>query len=151
MTMSMTSHIIDCFPCMMHTYMHVPVYTYIDQHDVIFTSVIVKKSQQHTCKHLFKVYTLTINLYRMHCKLSPLLNFLICQNYFKVKFFVCPKGSFWKTSMDIIISENYIMLINIATGTRMCVCIHARKTVNNMLKKFSFLCINQIINFAIMC
>ena len=24
------------------------------------------------------------------------------------------------------------MLINIATGTRMCVCIHARKTVNNM-------------------
>ena len=29
-------------------------------------------------------------------------------------------------------SGNYIMSINIATGTRMCVCIHARKTVNNM-------------------
>ena len=43
MTMSMTSHIADYFPCMMHTHMRVPVYIYIDQHDVIFTSVIVKK------------------------------------------------------------------------------------------------------------
>ena len=67
MTMSMTSHIIDCFSCMMHTQMRVPVYTYIDQHDVIFTSVIVKNSQQHTCEYLFKVCTLAINLYRMQC------------------------------------------------------------------------------------
>ena len=52
---------------MMHTQMRVPVYTYIDQHDVIFTSVIVKNSQQHTCEYLFKVCTLAINLYRMQC------------------------------------------------------------------------------------
>ena len=40
MTMSMTSHIIDSFPCM-DAHAHACASSYINQHDVIFTSVIV--------------------------------------------------------------------------------------------------------------
>ena len=51
-------------------------------------------------------------LVNMFCKLSQFLNFLMCQNYFKVNF------------------------------------LYALKVV---ILLFSFLCMNQIINFTIMC
>ena len=50
----------------------------------------------------------------------------------RVVVYIYHTGDFLQFLYFLIISENYIMLINIAAGTRMCVCIHARKTVNNM-------------------
>ena len=63
MTMSMTPHIIDCFPCM-DAHAHACASSYIDRHDVIFTFVI---------SFFTNIYSFFINLHKNHTNCQLLI------------------------------------------------------------------------------